>query len=76
MFIGGDELKNMEEKKIEPLMTNQQVMELLNVNERTLYEYREKQGLPYFKLNSRTFRYKKEMVMEWLESRLENEQKI
>lgn len=58
--------------KINPLLTNQDVMELLNVNERTLYEYREKQGLPYFKLNQRTFRYERDMVLKWLEERLEN----
>jgi hypothetical protein len=62
------------ENNIEPLLTNQDVLDLLNINERTLYDYRENQGLPYFKLNKRTFRYDKQMVLDWLQNRLENNQ--
>lgn len=62
----------MKHETMEPFMTNQQVMDLLNVNERTLYDYRENKGLPYIKLSQRTFRYEKSKVIQWVREREQN----
>jgi predicted DNA-binding transcriptional regulator AlpA len=56
-------------------MTKSQVMDFLQINEKTLYEYRDKMGLPHFKINSRVFRYDRKLIMEWLEQHSSNKER-
>lgn len=57
---------NIFDEPTEPLMTNKEIMDFLQINEKTLYDYR-KQGMPVIKLSKRTFRYDKNKVLKWFE---------
>lgn len=50
------------------LLTDNQLQEELQVGRVYLY-HRRKEGMPYYRLGSRTVRYNLSEVMEWLERR-------
>ena len=50
------------------LLTDNQLQEELQVGRVYLY-HRRKEGMPYYRLGSRTVRYNLSEVMEWLEQR-------
>jgi excisionase family DNA binding protein len=49
------------------LKTTEEIAEILKVSTQTIWRWRVK-GMPYIKINSRTFRYNLDDIMEWLKA--------
>jgi phage terminase Nu1 subunit (DNA packaging protein) len=51
-------------------LTTRELMNLFKVSRQTILNWR-KQGLPYKKLSSQTFRYEPDKITEWIKTREE-----
>ena len=60
-------LKNMDGNK---LVTTKEMAEILSVHENTLFNWA-KEGMPRYKLGSNAVRYDIEEVLEWVRTRVE-----
>ncbi len=60
---------------MEKLLTIKDVAEYLGLNEKTVYLFMYKKGLPYIKVGHRTIRFKKENIDEWLKQKTKTRNK-
>jgi len=49
------------------ILSQEEVLELLGIERKTLYTYRKEYGLPCYKIRGKVF-FKYEEVMKWLEN--------
>ena len=51
-----------------PILTDEQVCELLGITHRTLRTWRRIRGFPHVKLSKKSIRYRQRDIEEWLEN--------
>lgn len=61
----------MGEKKLEPWITTEDLMEILGVSKDTIERLRSEQGLPYYKVGARV-RFRVSEVERWMKERRHN----
>ena len=49
------------------ILTDSQLCEWLEITPRTARDWRDRRGLPHYKITSKVIRYQREAVMAWLE---------
>lgn len=62
----------MEMKNMERMLTGSEVAKLLGVSRWTVYNYRDKKGMPYINLNGMV-KYSRADVLAWVEANKKNE---